>query len=109
MLTIKLTAVVKKVGSPYQTAFILGRNILEGVVILQEVLHELRSTKSTRVILKLYFEKAYGKVSWDFLLVFLNAYKNNPQAHRITVVAFQPEVFGVSYFHEKWRCKSLLS
>jgi hypothetical protein len=32
------------------------------------------------------------------LLIFLNAYKNNPQAHGITVVAFHPEVFRASYF-----------
>ena len=32
------------------------------------------------------------------LLVFLNAYRNNPQAHGIIVLAFHPEVFGVSYF-----------
>ena len=31
-------------------------------------------------------------------LVFLNAYKNNPQAHRVTVVAFHPKVFRVLYF-----------
>ena len=40
-----------------------------------------------------------------WLLVFLNAYRNNPQAHRITVVAFHPEVFRVLYFHEERRCK----
>jgi hypothetical protein len=33
------------------------------------------------------------------LLVFLNTYRNNPQAHGITVVAFHLEVFRVSYFH----------
>jgi len=59
--------VVDKLISPYQTAFIRGRNILEGVVIVQEVLHELRITKKPRVILKLDFEKAYDKVSWPFL------------------------------------------
>ena len=32
------------------------------------------------------------------LLVFLNAYRNNPQAHRSTVIAFHPEIFRVSYF-----------
>jgi len=32
------------------------------------------------------------------LLVFLNANRNDPQAHGITVVAFHPEVFRVSYF-----------
>ena len=43
------------------------------------------------------------------LLVFLNVYRNNLQAHGITVVAFHPEVFRVSYFNEEWMCKSLLA
>lgn len=57
-LTLRLTAVINKVISPFQTAFIPRRNILEGVVILQEVLHELRVTKNYGVIIKLDFEKA---------------------------------------------------
>ena len=32
------------------------------------------------------------------MLVFPNAYRNNPQAHGITVVALHLEVFRVSYF-----------
>jgi hypothetical protein len=47
-LTIRLTSVIDKVISPYQIAFIPSRNIL-GVVILQEVMHEVRSTKSSGV------------------------------------------------------------
>ena len=43
------------------------------------------------------------------LLVFLNAYRNNPQAHGITVVAFHLEVFRVLYFHKERMCKSLLA
>lgn len=66
-LTIMLIAVVDKVISPFQTAFLLGRSILDGVVILQEILHELRSKKAAGVILILDLEKAYDKVSWDFL------------------------------------------
>ena len=44
-----------------------SRNILEGVVILHETLHELRKKKLNGVVLKLDFEKAYDKVDWDFL------------------------------------------
>ena len=63
----RLTTVVGRVVSQFQTTFIPGRNILEGVVILQEVLHELRSTKSTGIIIKLDFKKAYDRVIWNFL------------------------------------------
>ena len=37
----------------------------------------------------------------ESVLVFLNAYRNDPQAHGITVVAFHPEVFRVSYFRRE--------
>ena len=35
------------------------------------------------------------------LLVFLNANRNDLQAYRITVVAFHPKVFRVSYFPQR--------
>ena len=44
----------------------------------------------------------------DLVLVFLNAYENNLQAHGITVVAFHPKVFRVSYFHGERMCISFL-
>jgi hypothetical protein len=44
-----------------------GRNILDGVVILHETVHELHSKKLNGVILKLDFEKAYDQVKWSFL------------------------------------------
>jgi hypothetical protein len=49
-----------------QTTFMKGRNILDGVVVMYEVVHELHSKKLSGVILKLYFEKAYDKVQWSF-------------------------------------------
>jgi hypothetical protein len=45
VLTTRLTRVVDSVISSTQTAFIPGRNILEGVVVLHETLHELRKRK----------------------------------------------------------------
>jgi hypothetical protein len=50
-----------------QTAFMQGRNILDGVVTLYETVHELYSKKLNEVILKLDFEKSYYKVKWSFL------------------------------------------
>ena len=52
---------------PSQTAFMLGRHILEGVVVLHQTLHEIHSKKLDGVIFKVDFEKAYDKVKWPFL------------------------------------------
>lgn len=56
-----------KVIDPCQTAFVLGRNILDGVVILHEVLQEMAYTKQSGIILKLDYEKAYDKVNRGFM------------------------------------------
>jgi hypothetical protein len=50
-----------------QTAFMPGRNIMEGVVILHETIHELHTKKSNGVIFKIDFEKTYDKVKLSFL------------------------------------------
>ena len=42
-LTIRLNKVADKIISPNQSAFIPGRFILDGVVVIHEVLHELAS------------------------------------------------------------------
>jgi hypothetical protein len=66
--TLRINLIADKVISPTQTAFMRGRNILEGVVILHETVHELHRKKLNGVILKIDFEKAYDKVKWPFLL-----------------------------------------
>jgi hypothetical protein len=59
---IRLNTVPDHVVRPSQTAFMQGRNILDGVAILHETTHELHSKKLNGVILKIDFEKAYDKV-----------------------------------------------
>jgi hypothetical protein len=65
--TLRLNTVADHVVRPSQTAFMQGKNILDGVVTLHERVHELHSKKLNGVILKLDFEKAYDKVKWSFL------------------------------------------
>jgi hypothetical protein len=63
----RMSGIAEKLISPTQTAFILGRNIMEGVVILHETIHEIHRKRMSGVVLKLDFEKAYDKVNWNFL------------------------------------------
>jgi hypothetical protein len=67
LLIDRLSPVADRVISDSQTVFIKGRNILEGVVILHEVLHEFRRSGKKGVLFKINFEKAYDKVRWAFV------------------------------------------
>jgi hypothetical protein len=60
--TIHISRIFQKVIRPTQTAFMLGRHILEGVVVLHETIHEVHRKKLDGVLFKIDFEKAYDKV-----------------------------------------------
>ena len=49
-----------------QSAFLIGRYILESVVTTHEVLHPVHSAKEEGPVLKLDYEKAFDKVNLDF-------------------------------------------
>jgi hypothetical protein len=65
--TIRINSVADNIITPTRTTFMRGRNILEGVVILHETVHELHRRNQNGIIFKIDFEKAYDKVKWDFL------------------------------------------
>jgi hypothetical protein len=67
----RLDPVSNRIISPNQTAFIKGRNILDGPLALIEIIHELKTNKLGGILLKLDFEKAYNRVNWDFLVEVL--------------------------------------
>jgi hypothetical protein len=66
-MTNRIALVAQKVIQLSQSAFMKGKNILEGVVVLHETIHERHRKKLDGVILKLDFEKACDKVKWSFL------------------------------------------
>jgi len=64
--TNRLNKIAQTVVSPTQTAFMPGRNIMEGVVILHETIHELHTKKKNGVILKLTSKRHMIKLSGRF-------------------------------------------
>jgi hypothetical protein len=77
--TNRISEVANTVVKPTQRAFMPGRHILEGVVVLHETIHELHKKRIDEVLLKLDFEKAYDKVKWDFLQQALRMKGFNPK------------------------------
>jgi hypothetical protein len=59
--------VAKKVVNPTQSVFIPSRNIMEGVILLHETIHEMHRKKQDGVILKIDFKKVYDKINWSFV------------------------------------------
>nr|XP_051201554.1 uncharacterized protein LOC127315064 [Lolium perenne] len=64
---IRLSPIAHRTISLTQSAFIRGHHIHEGILALQEIIHETKSKKLQGVFLKLEFEKAYDRVNWAFL------------------------------------------
>jgi hypothetical protein len=67
VMTNRMALVAQKIIRSSQTAFMTGRNIMDGAIVLHETIHEMHRKKLDGVILKLDFEKAYEKVNWSFL------------------------------------------
>jgi hypothetical protein len=65
--TNRISQVAQNVISPSQTDFVLGHNIMEGVIVLHETLLEIHRKKQSGVIMKIDFEKAYDKLNWNFI------------------------------------------
>jgi hypothetical protein len=72
-LTLRFEHVADKLIHPNQTAFMKGRHIMSGIMVLHKILHETKRRKQIGLVLKLDSEKAYDKVSWNFLFECLAA------------------------------------
>ncbi|GJT51431.1 RNA-directed DNA polymerase, eukaryota, reverse transcriptase zinc-binding domain protein [Tanacetum coccineum] len=58
---------MEKIVSPEQSAFITGRQILDGPLMLSECIYWYKKKSKNLMIFKVGFEKAYDSVSWKYL------------------------------------------
>ncbi|GJU60452.1 putative RNA-directed DNA polymerase, eukaryota, reverse transcriptase zinc-binding domain protein [Tanacetum coccineum] len=67
LLANRLAKVVDKVVSQEQSAFISSRQILDGPLMLSEVINWYKKRSKKLLIFKVDFEKAFDSVSWKYL------------------------------------------
>ncbi|XP_058768559.1 uncharacterized protein LOC131642300 [Vicia villosa] len=67
ILAARLKEVIGNLVSTNQTAFVPGRNMMDGVLLVNEILDWSRRKKRSCLLLKVDFEKAYDSVSWQYL------------------------------------------
>ncbi|GJY57007.1 putative RNA-directed DNA polymerase, eukaryota, reverse transcriptase zinc-binding domain protein [Tanacetum coccineum] len=72
ILANRLAQVIDSLISHEQSAFIKHQQILDGPLMVNEVVKWSKRKKSQLMVFKIDFEKAFDSVSWDFLLQFMH-------------------------------------
>ncbi|MCH80431.1 LINE-1 reverse transcriptase like [Trifolium medium] len=67
VLAKRLAKVIDSVIAPNQSTFIKGRNLVDGVLVVNEMVELAKKSKRECLIFKVDFEKAYNLVDWGFL------------------------------------------
>lgn len=70
-LALRLKKVIGKLVSKCQMAFVPGRNMLDGVEVVNEFLDLAKRNKMGCMMVKVNFEKAYDCLSWEYLRLLL--------------------------------------
>eukprot|EP00253_Pinus_taeda_P018718 PITA_18718 len=74
MMAKRLRPLLDKLISAEQTGFVEGRQILDGLVVTQEVIHSLKAKKQKGMMIKLDLSKAYDRLSWNYLAKVLESF-----------------------------------
>jgi hypothetical protein len=74
VLTNRLAKVMSPLIAHTQSAFIKGRNLVDGVLVVNEVVDLAKKFEKDCLIFKVDFEKAYDSVEWSFLEYMLRRF-----------------------------------
>eukprot|EP00253_Pinus_taeda_P017009 PITA_17009 len=70
----RLKPLLESLISPEQTGFVEGRQILDGLVVTQEVIHSMKAKKQKGMMIKLDLSKAYDRINWQYLEEILGSF-----------------------------------
>jgi len=71
VLANRLRCVMANIISETQSAFIHGRQILDGLLIATELVEDARRLKKDLLLFKVDFEKTFDSVDWSYLEVVM--------------------------------------
>jgi hypothetical protein len=77
VLAVRLAKVIGVLIPKTQSAFLKGRQLVEGVVVMNEVVDYAKKAGKECLIMKVDFEKAYDSVNWSFLDYMLGRFGFN--------------------------------
>ncbi|KAK9195305.1 hypothetical protein WN943_003425 [Citrus x changshan-huyou] len=91
----------------HQTSFVPGRHITENIIIAQEIIHSMRRKMGKRgfMVFKVDLEKAYDRLSWDFIKETLAFVEASSEQTKVVIKALNNfcNMFGEKVSTEKTR------
>ena len=67
VLANRLRSIIGSVISDSQSAFVKGRQTLDGILVANEVVDDARKRKKELLLFKVDFEKVYDSIDWGYL------------------------------------------
>ena len=74
VITKILNPIIPNQISPEQSRFVEGRQIMDGIILVHEVAHSLKTERISGMMPKLNIAKAYNKLSWQYIGVVLRVF-----------------------------------
>jgi hypothetical protein len=91
VLANRLKIVLPHIISPFQSAFILGRLILDNILAAYETLHMMQARmrgKKGYMIVKIEMSKAYDRIEWSFLEAIMSRMGFAPAWIKLVMMCF---------------------
>lgn len=97
IITDRLRHVIDKLVSPFQAAFIPSRWIGENSILVNEILHTMKKSRSgtSLVGIKLYMLKAYNCMDWGMLTRILSKFGFSHRMVDLVLRCITPETVGL--------------
>lgn len=71
----RLKLILPRIINPNQGGFVVGCQILDGIVLAHEIVHSTFTSGEDVMLLKLDISKAYDRVDWDFLMLVMRKFR----------------------------------
>ncbi|CAN1120865.1 Transposon TX1 uncharacterized 149 kDa protein [Linum perenne] len=93
----RIKSVMQGLTHPSQTSFVPGRHITDNIIMVQEVVHSLRTWRGKKrfMVIKLDLAKAYDKIEWRFVRDTIEQAGFPPQLVRIIMECISSTSFQV--------------
>jgi hypothetical protein len=77
VIALRLKPILPFIISKEQSRYFEGRKIMDSIIVVHEIIHSLKSTRTPGMLLKLDLSKAFDKLSWQYMKALLSAFGFN--------------------------------